>query len=120
MIGSKILGGPSPKIDQFASPRQTAHTIDRRPAGGVVDNSYFSQGFPSEAEDLYKEGHRILNEAMAAGRDQKKLKAAIDKLDTAVNEYFLLEKKHPDDPRIKKRIVLINRLRRLAMKSRTF
>lgn len=123
MIAAKMLGGHGVNIEQPDVPRKTPYTASNRPrpvGGGGVDNTYLTGGVPSKAEDLYKEAHRLLNEAMAAGRDQTKLKAAIDKLNTAVDEYCKLEEKRPDDPRIKKRIQKINMLIYRANKSSGF
>ena len=122
MIAAKMLGGGSVNIEDPHSPRETPYTASNhpRPAGGVVDKTYLTGGVPSKAEDLYKEGHRLFNEAMETDRDQKKLKAAIGKLNAAVDEYFKLEKKHPDDLRIKERIQKINKLRYRIMKSASF
>jgi hypothetical protein len=108
-------GEPAPEIG-YPSERKPVETV--KPST-EIDTRYFEGGFPSEAEDLYREGHTLLNEAMSAekGVDQKKLKAALKKLDAAVDGYYELEKKYPADPRIGNRINKINKLRSIARKS---
>lgn|GEM_PF-3113618 len=88
----------------------------------LLDQRALDKGFPSKAEDLYREGHALLDEALPNGdrpKDPRKLKAALRKLDAAVDGYFELEKKHPDNECIKARINKINKLRAVAHKSYT-
>jgi len=95
------------------------HPYDHIKPTQRVDPRSFAGGFPSRAEDLYREGHALLNEAMPreGGVDSQKLKAALRRLDAAVDGYYELEKKHPDDQRIKARINKINKLRAIARKN---
>jgi len=83
------------------------------------DSRCITGGYPSKAEDLYREGRLLLDGAMSssAGIDQKKLKIAIKKLDQAVAGYRQLRDKHPNEPRIEARINTINKLLYRARKS---
>jgi len=83
------------------------------------NNKLIAGGFPSEAEDLYREGHNLLDRAMSApqGIDPTTLKAAIKKLDAAAKGYRKLKEEHPGEPRINARLKLINKLRYRAKKS---
>ena len=103
-------------------PRAPKASKARAAGSSGVRRTAISGGFPSKAEDMYREARRSLDEAISAteGIDQAKLKAAIKKLDAAVDEYRKLKEKHPDEPRIEKRINFINKLRYRAGKSLGF
>jgi len=86
------------------------------------DNRLVTGGYPSRAEDVYRDARKLLDRAMSpsAGIDQDKLKAAIRKLDDAAAGYRKLKEKHPGERRIEARIETINRLLYRARKSVAF
>jgi hypothetical protein len=112
IVASSLLSSDDP-------PEVPRPATNKRPP---PDNRRIAGGYPSKAEDVYRDARKLLDRAMSpsAGIDQDKLKAAIKKLDEAVAGYRKLKEEHPGERRIEVRIETINRLLYRAKKSVAF